>query len=390
MTYTLPPTPPKKPRRRRLLYVVTAIVLLAGSAVLVLQVLASKSEAAYHAKSQSLRNAGEPVTVAEVCDFGAIPDEQNAAIPLRKAAALVPDLDEPTWRKFDPWPFVVPLSATERDLARQVAGPADQIERLVREAAQLPATHWQLKITGRMIDVLADDPGEELAYRHSTRGDRAQILQVCEMLARGQLPDGTDPDLQARLNLYVRRSGLWDGCGTVIDIYAEVLRAHDAKNWPACKALMPDQERFRGVSNPVLKMLGLTMSPLVQIGKYPYEMRTRRRLARVGLAIHLFTAEHAGVRPRSLDELVPLYLPAIPIDELAADGSGVRYVPGDAALVYSVGEDGIDDGGEPPVMKPVDPNDHSFPRTVRQGGDILFLLTPQPRVEPKREVEENP
>ncbi len=70
-----------------------------------------------------------------------------------------------------------------------------------------------------------------------------------------------------------------------------------------------------------------------------------RRLAATGLALRMFRAEH-GHLPATLDELVPQYLPAIPKDPFAADGRALSYLPRtELPLVYSVGLDGVDDGG---------------------------------------------
>lgn len=52
----------------------------------------------------------------------------------------------------------------------------------------------------------------------------------------------------------------------------------------------------------------------------------------------------AGELPDTLDALVPKYLPAVPIDTF--DGRPMRYTrTDDGAIVYSVGRDGVDDGG---------------------------------------------
>ena len=49
-------------------------------------------------------------------------------------------------------------------------------------------------------------------------------------------------------------------------------------------------------------------------------------MAAVALAIRLYRADHGGAWPASLGELVPAYLPAIPIDPLASNGSPLHYV----------------------------------------------------------------
>jgi hypothetical protein len=87
--------------------------------------------------------------------------------------------------------------------------------------------------------------------------------------------------------------------------------------------------------------------------------RADRRMSAVSLAAQLYRADH-GAWPRTLQALVPQYLPAVPEDPMAPDGRPLGYVivkgslpgGGDRPLVYSVGDDGVDDsakGGIPTV-----------------------------------------
>lgn len=70
-----------------------------------------------------------------------------------------------------------------------------------------------------------------------------------------------------------------------------------------------------------------------------------RRLAAVAVALRLYEVEQ-GHRPVSLDELVPAYLKDIPRDPFDPNEGVMRYLPdGPSPMVYSVGDNGIDDGG---------------------------------------------
>ena len=63
------------------------------------------------------------------------------------------------------------------------------------------------------------------------------------------------------------------------------------------------------------------------------------------LALELFAREH-GHYPEKLEELVPDFLPAVPEDTHALPKTPLRYRrDADGALIYSVGENGTDDGG---------------------------------------------
>jgi hypothetical protein len=80
------------------------------------------------------------------------------------------------------------------------------------------------------------------------------------------------------------------------------------------------------------------------------EMRNRRivahlRLLTAELALHSYQSEQ-GHSPARLEQLAPQYLASVPSDPFS--GRPLVYRPqGNNWLVYSVGEDGVDDGGKP-------------------------------------------
>lgn len=70
-----------------------------------------------------------------------------------------------------------------------------------------------------------------------------------------------------------------------------------------------------------------------------------RRMAATAVAIRLFQEDY-GRRPESLEELVPKYLPAVPRDPMAENDAAIRYLPNASPpILYSVNENGVDDGG---------------------------------------------
>jgi hypothetical protein len=78
---------------------------------------------------------------------------------------------------------------------------------------------------------------------------------------------------------------------------------------------------------------------------YQLEMRhiADCRVARTALAVERYRLTQ-GKLPQALDELVPAYLDAVPADPF--DGQALRYtLLAKGYVVYSIGEDGIDDGG---------------------------------------------
>lgn len=71
-------------------------------------------------------------------------------------------------------------------------------------------------------------------------------------------------------------------------------------------------------------------------------------LLETALALHAYKLDH-DTYPRSLDALVPAYVPHVPDDPFSSGGrDSLRYRQlGDRYVLYSVGPDGVDDGGKP-------------------------------------------
>jgi hypothetical protein len=75
-------------------------------------------------------------------------------------------------------------------------------------------------------------------------------------------------------------------------------------------------------------------------------VETERRVVVTAIALKRFQLQH-GKLPETLAELTPEFIPSVPID--VYDGKPIRYHPNadGTYLLYSVGEDGTDDGGDP-------------------------------------------
>jgi hypothetical protein len=101
-------------------------------------------------------------------------------------------------------------------------------------------------------------------------------------------------------------------------------------------------------ANPKLHFFASILMP--SYGRFVtqhYRGKAERRLAATALALRLYAADHGGSYPKTLDELVPKYLPAVPTDPFTTGSRPLKYSAADPAApsVYSVGEDGADDGG---------------------------------------------
>ena len=103
---------------------------------------------------------------------------------------------------------------------------------------------------------------------------------------------------------------------------------------------------------------------------------TARRLAVTAIALKRYQLAH-NTYPASLGELVPAFLSHVPNDLM--DGKPLRYrlEPDGSFLLYSVGEDGKDDGGDPTYTGP------STTKDWTTGRDMVW-----PRAATPKEVED--
>lgn len=94
------------------------------------------------------------------------------------------------------------------------------------------------------------------------------------------------------------------------------------------------------------QFLTQVMTPtLERVHDLHFAVLAQRRMAAITLALRLHELD-TGRRAIKLDELAGKYLPALPPDPLSASGAGFGYLPqGKPSVLYSVGDNGVDDGG---------------------------------------------
>jgi hypothetical protein len=131
-------------------------------------------------------------------------------------------------------------------------------------------------------------------------------------------------------------------------------------------------EDFQDHPNPVLNHYlnfddsGAKVWTVPGLQRGDAHMLTQRALLRMAVALAWFEAE-TGKPPETLEALVPKYLPKVPT--CAVSGQAFHYSPG---RVWSVGENGIDDGGVSP-----EPDD---PSTLDGGDkDIVWRIQRKPK-----------
>ncbi|GJQ30166.1 MAG: hypothetical protein HBSAPP03_20500 [Phycisphaerae bacterium] len=100
------------------------------------------------------------------------------------------------------------------------------------------------------------------------------------------------------------------------------------------------------------------------------DQRAVRRGMAVALALARHKAEHKRY-PASLRELVPMYLPALPLDPWSGVSFAYRTdVAGQAVVLYSVGNDGTDNGGTAPAK----PQGRSWFQPSTSTGEDLVIF----------------
>ena len=84
----------------------------------------------------------------------------------------------------------------------------------------------------------------------------------------------------------------------------------------------------------------------VRAGEPGVQTETERQMTLAAIALKRFELRH-GKLPSSLEALVPEVLAAVPYDYMSAKPLCYRVGNDGRYVIYSVGEDGKDDGGDP-------------------------------------------
>ncbi len=194
-----------------------------------------------------------------------------------------------------------------------------------------------------LIADLSDEAGRRAEFHRSLLEEKLSVLDSIEGSRRGAGYGGAT-------NFFWRYNAVHAAEGL------DAVRAAAGKaDWPAALAVLkPWVIESRP---PRLHAVGdLLMPGWAKFVKTDFKAAATRRVAATALAIRLFQTDHNGKRPAALAALVPDYLPALPVDPFAPDGRTFGYAPGRAggadARLWSVGINGVDDGGAMPVGKP--------------------------------------
>ena len=217
-----------------------------------------------------------------------------------------------------------------------------------------------------LVRELLDEGPWRDGMRRALRGEQTRIIQSVRGLSQGRATlaelcpgfearSGDNP-IDRKLNAAVSASfgrvfRPWvfdDGIASVRHLEVVIEQFDASPEWPTAVRRVPRlppgmDGQLTGVTHVTAFNL---LHPYTWDFNAYYQALAERRLAATALAVRWYACEHGGVLPARLGDLVPRYLPALPSDPLAEGGPPLGYVAeSKRPVVYSVGENGKDDGG---------------------------------------------
>lgn len=193
----------------------------------------------------------------------------------------------------------------------------------------------------RVIRLLLDDSKISDSLRDDLMGERVFVHDMFKSGAFGTMtvPAAANPAGVAIGPFKDRNEA------AILDYFAASLRLGDARSHAEFKDRSGElDDIMKNVEGSTTLILARILLPsLARVYDVKFYLLNDRRRAATALAIRLYAADHDGKRPQTLTELVPTYLPAVPID--AIDGQPLRYDP-KRAIVWDVGHNSKDDNGD--------------------------------------------
>jgi hypothetical protein len=245
----------------------------------------------------------------------------------------------------------------------------------------------------QLIAQLLDDKSAREGFRRGLYGERMMELDTARCVADGRLSlsaisgagAGAPGRAASAVSVVGRPMAFADGL-LMINHTTALIRAYDASpNWPTYKAAappFPDDIQRTMVRHLLAKMMLPSFDHAAQVS---FRHMGERRMTAAALAMRLYATDHGGKRPAKLEDLVPQYLPVVPLDPFAPTPQALRYINDPTTpIVYSVGEDAIDGGGSEASARPA-ANRQNEGRWDKL--DAVLHLTLQPREKPKEEEE---
>jgi hypothetical protein len=236
----------------------------------------------------------------------------------------------------------------------------------------------------QLIAKLLDDKPLLAGRRRAFRGERMIELDVARCIASGRIDFASIASgkpatpATAALGVALKPMALGDGLIMIRRTSAILAALEASPDWPTYKLKSPG-ELPAEITNAKFRhaLANITMPAFAHAAQSDYRGMATRRLAAVALAIRWYAVDHGGKTPEKLSDLVPQYLPAVPLDAFAVNQS-LRYIPDPTRpILYSVSQDGTDDGGSERVTVK-NPRSSGAPDKWLEA-DYVLHLTRQPR-----------
>ncbi len=214
------------------------------------------------------------------------------------------------------------------------------------------ATREQVKV---LIDELLDEDTLRRGLQMAFYGERLFALDMGERtLKRKSSPGQTgltgpgNPSLTAFGGVAARVFSpvLKEDLVRILEWDTALAEAAAQSSYPAAKAKFPLRPKVESFFDQARHMLSsILMTSCSRLFVLHFRAMAMRRMCAVALAIRMYEVDN-GKRPEKLSDLVPKYLPAVSEDPFAADGRPITYLPNaPRPLLYSIGDNGIDQGG---------------------------------------------
>ncbi|HYG33229.1 MAG TPA: hypothetical protein VEC99_00505 [Clostridia bacterium] len=138
---------------------------------------------------------------------------------------------------------------------------------------------------------------------------------------------------------------------TMQEILTACRQLNTNRPWPAVRLeLDKTSGKIKAINNPLQRfkyMLSrFSMTSLVRVGSTVMRNETERRLTITVIALKRYQLHH-GTWPPTLEAMVPEFLSQVLLDPMSGKALCYRLQPENEFLLYSVGEDGVNDQGNP-------------------------------------------
>lgn len=283
-------------------------------------------------------------------------DFRTGARLLKLEAALLAENDKPQLAADS----ITSILGLARSLSKEPV-LISQLVRLACQALAVSALDHVINKTGftdeqliELSETLAD--GEDLsAMTYTFAGERCAGVSIFKMPAANilQVADGGSSQLSVLAIALYKFAGLADMDAIMyLDLMNDYMKAIQLPLHERQDAADAIDTKFETISK-IHIILRMIMPALSRVTTIDIRTIAQLRTAQVGLAIERYRLA-TGSLPKTLAELRPTYIDAIPKDPF--DGKDLRYKKLETGfVVYSIGEDGKDDGGKEKQRKKSSP-----------------------------------